>query len=67
MNLGGAAVLISRGPTSWPLIALLGLANTAGPALGARLTLQRGDAFVRAVLVLAVLATVGKLAHDQWL
>ncbi|URM92831.1 TSUP family transporter [Streptomyces sp. MRC013] len=66
MNLGGAAVLLSAGPTSWPLIALLGLANTAGSALGARLTLRHGDALVRTVLVLAVLATVGKLAHDQW-
>ncbi|MCP9976147.1 TSUP family transporter [Streptomyces somaliensis] len=35
-------------------------------ALGARLTLRRGDAFVRAVLVLAVLAATGKLVHDQW-
>lgn len=67
MNIGGAAVLISRGPTSWPLIALLGVANIAGSAIGARLTLRGGDVFVRAVLVLAVLATVGKLAHDQWL
>jgi uncharacterized membrane protein YfcA len=66
MNMGGAAVLLAKGIFLWPLIVMMGTANIAGSALGARLTLARGDSFVRVILVIAVLGTIGKLAYDQW-
>jgi uncharacterized membrane protein YfcA len=66
MNVGGAAVLLAKGSLIWPLIAAMGAANLIGSAMGARVTLARGDTFVRAVLVVAVLGTIGKLAYDQW-
>lgn len=67
MNTGGAAVLLAKGVVIWPLILLMGAANLGGSALGARITLTQGDKFIRVVLTLAVLGTIGKLAYDQWL
>lgn len=66
MNAGGAAVLLAKGVFLWPLIVVMGVANLLGSSLGARIALDRGEGFIRAVLVIAVLGTIGKLAHDQW-
>lgn len=66
MNFGGAAVLLSKGIFIWPLIVVMGSANIAGSAIGARLALARGDKLIRVLLVVAVLGTVAKLIYDQW-
>jgi uncharacterized membrane protein YfcA len=45
----------------------MAVCNVAGAALGARMALRRGSGFVRVVLLVVVLALVGKLGYDQWL
>jgi uncharacterized membrane protein YfcA len=65
MNVGGALVLLWRGTFLWPLIIIMGVASVAGSAIGAKLALARGDKLIRVVLVVAVLATIGKLVYDQ--
>jgi uncharacterized membrane protein YfcA len=43
----------------------MALANMLGARLGARVALRHGDAFVRVVTVLVVLAVVAKLLLDM--
>ena len=45
---------------------VLGVSTAAGGYLGARATLRHGERLVRVLLVLAVVASVGKLTWDLW-
>lgn len=65
-NLGALAVFAATGHVWWLLGAAMAVCNIAGAALGARMALRRGSGFVRVVLLVVVLALVGKLGFDQW-
>ncbi|MEU9508768.1 TSUP family transporter [Micromonospora sp. NPDC048170] len=65
-NLGALAVFAATGHVWWLLGAAMAVCNIAGAALGARMALRRGSGFVRVVLLVVVVALVGKLGFDQW-
>jgi uncharacterized membrane protein YfcA len=65
-NLGALVVFAATGNVWWLLGAAMAVCNIAGAALGARMALRRGSGFVRIVLLVVVLALVGKLGFDQW-
>lgn len=65
-NLGALLVFGFTGHVWWLLGAAMAVCNVAGAALGARMALRRGSGFVRVVLLVVVLALVGKLGYDQW-
>jgi len=66
-DLGALALFGALGHVLWLLGAGMAVANVAGGIVGARTALSRGAGFVRAVLLLVVVALVVKIAHDQWL
>ncbi|MFJ6197945.1 sulfite exporter TauE/SafE family protein [Micromonospora sp. NPDC092111] len=66
-NLGALVVFAASGHVWWLLGAAMAVCNVAGAAVGARMALRRGAGFVRVVLLVVVLALVGKLGYDQWL
>lgn len=66
-DLGALALFGALGHVLWLLGAGMAVANVAGGIIGARTALSRGAGFVRAVLLLVVVALVAKIAHDQWL
>ncbi len=66
-DLGALALFGALGHVLWLLGAGMAVANVAGGIVGARTALSRGGGFVRAVLLLVVVALVAKIAHDQWL
>ncbi|MEV4201035.1 sulfite exporter TauE/SafE family protein [Micromonospora globbae] len=66
-NLGALVVFGVTGHVWWLLGAGMALCNIAGAVLGARMALRRGAGFVRVVLLVVVLALIGKLGYDQWL
>nr|WP_309227337.1 TSUP family transporter [Micromonospora thermarum] len=66
-NLGALVVFAATGHVWWLLGAAMAVCNIAGAVLGARMALRRGSGFVRAVLLVVVLALVGRLGYDQWL
>ena len=65
-NLGALVVFAGSGHVNWALGAGMAVCNIAGAVLGARMALRRGSGFVRVVLLLVVLALIGKLGVDQW-
>jgi uncharacterized membrane protein YfcA len=65
-NLGALVVFAATGHVWWLLGAAMAVCNVAGAALGARMALRRGSGFVRVVLLVVVVALVGKLGYDQW-
>ncbi|WP_422734965.1 sulfite exporter TauE/SafE family protein [Micromonospora sp. WMMD558] len=66
-NLGALVVFAATGHVWWLLGAAMAVCNIAGAVLGARMALRRGSGFVRGVLLVVVLALVGRLGYDQWL
>ncbi|MFE5309085.1 sulfite exporter TauE/SafE family protein [Isoptericola sp. NPDC056605] len=66
-DLGALALFGALGHVLWLLGAGMAVANVAGGIVGARTALSRGAGFVRAVLLLVVVALVAKITHDQWL
>ncbi|MEU6204927.1 TSUP family transporter [Micromonospora musae] len=66
-NLGALVVFAATGHVWWLLGAGMAVCNIVGAAVGARMALRRGAGFVRIVLLVVVLALVGKLGYDQWL
>ncbi|KPC58836.1 sulfite exporter TauE/SafE family protein [Streptomyces chattanoogensis] len=66
-NIGALTMFAVQGTVLWQLGALLASFNLVGGLLGARMALKRGAGFVRGVLVVVVVALLGKLAFDQWL
>jgi uncharacterized membrane protein YfcA len=63
-NLGALIVFAIGGHVWWLLGAGMAVCNIAGAAVGARMALRRGSGFVRAVLLVVVLALVGRLGYD---
>ncbi|MER7457742.1 TSUP family transporter [Micromonospora sp. NPDC126480] len=66
-NLGALVVFGLTGHVWWLLGAAMAVCNIAGAVLGARMALRRGSGFVRVVLLVVVLALVGRLGYEQWL
>ncbi|MYT93924.1 TSUP family transporter [Streptomyces sp. SID8359] len=65
-NAGALAMFAYQGSVLWQLAAVMALFNLAGGMAGARMALNRGSGFVRAVLLTVVFALVAKLGYDQW-
>ncbi|RCG27550.1 sulfite exporter TauE/SafE family protein [Streptomyces diacarni] len=65
-NIGALAMFTWQGTVLWGLACVMALCNMAGAFVGAHMALKRGSGFVRGVLLVTVVALVGKLAHDQW-
>ncbi len=63
-NLAAVAVFTSRGLVVWEVALPMALAQIAGGALGAHIAVRRGDALVRRVVLLVVVALAAKLAWD---
>ncbi|WP_369206259.1 TSUP family transporter [Streptomyces sp. PU-14G] len=65
-NIGALAMFTWQGTVLWGLALVMALCNMTGAFVGAHMALKRGSGFVRGVLLVTVVALVGKLAHDQW-
>jgi uncharacterized membrane protein YfcA len=63
-NLGALIVFAASGHVWWLLGAGMAACNIVGAVIGARMALRRGSGFVRAVLLVVVLALVGRLGYD---
>jgi uncharacterized protein len=63
-NLAAVLLFASRGVILWRVALPMAGAQFAGGLLGAHLAVRRGDAFVRRVVLLVVLALSVKLARD---
>ncbi|MET0419120.1 MAG: TSUP family transporter [Actinoplanes sp.] len=61
-NLGALIVFTAGGHVLWKLGLAMAVCNIIGARFGARTALKRGAGFVRAVLVVAVVAMVARLA-----
>jgi uncharacterized membrane protein YfcA len=64
-NIGALMVFGYFGHVDWALGAILAACNIAGAQVGARLAVKRGTKFIRIVLLVVVLALVGRLGYDQ--
>jgi uncharacterized protein len=65
-NFGALVVFATQGHVMWLLGAGMGVCNLAGARIGARLAIKRGAGFVRAVLLVVVVAMVVKMGFDQF-
>jgi uncharacterized membrane protein YfcA len=63
-NLAAFLLFARRGTIIWSLALPMAAANALGATLGARLALRRGDRLVRWVVLVMVLAVIGKLTRD---
>jgi len=63
-NLAAFLLFARRGTIIWSLALPMAAGNALGAALGARLALRRGDRLVRWVVLVMVLAVIGKLTRD---
>jgi uncharacterized protein len=63
-NLGALIVFAAGGHVWWLLGAAMAVCNVAGAWIGAHMALRRGSGFVRAVLLVVVLALVARLGYD---
>jgi hypothetical protein len=61
LTLVAVPIFVARGQVAWGPAALLSLGFAAGSTLGVRLAVQRGEAIIRPVLILAVLALAGRM------
>lgn len=64
-NLGALITFAVQGEVLWLLGLALAVTNVIGAQIGARMVLGRGTGFVRAVILVVVVAMAAKLAHDQ--
>jgi uncharacterized membrane protein YfcA len=65
-NLAALAVFAWRGQVAWQLALPMAAAQLLGGQVGARLAVKGGDALVRRVVLLVVLALCVKLGLDAW-
>jgi uncharacterized membrane protein YfcA len=65
-NLGALAVFAAQGNIWWLLGLIMGAGAMLGAWFGAHTAMAKGSTFVRAVLVIVVLALLGKLSWDVW-
>ncbi len=63
-NLAALALFASRGLVLWQVALPMAAAQLAGGTLGAHLAVRRGDAFVRRVVLVVVLALAIKVGRD---
>ncbi len=63
-NLAAMALMAAKGLVVWKVALPMALGQIVGSTLGAHLAVKRGDALVRRVVLLVVLALVGKLGYD---
>jgi hypothetical protein len=63
-NLSAIAVFAAHGSVLWALGLSMGAANLVGGFLGARMAINRGNAFVRQIFLLVVAGLVIKLGYD---
>jgi len=66
-NAAAAAIFAHRGVIVWAIALPLAGGQLLGGFLGAHLAVRRGDPFVRAVILLVVIALVVKIARDLYL
>ena len=64
-NLAALLVFGLAGSVLWVLGLLMGVCNSAGAFVGARMAIQRGSGFVRAVFLVVVAVLIVRLAWDQ--
>lgn len=64
-NLGALLVFASQGHVLWALGLTMAVFNVAGALIGARMTLARGNGFVRVVLLAVVAVMVVRLGYAQ--
>ncbi|MBF6170570.1 TSUP family transporter [Nocardia blacklockiae] len=65
-NLGAVVFLGATGHIIWTLGLAMAAANIAGAVVGSRMALARGAGFVRAVLLIVVVAMVARLGWQQF-
>lgn len=65
-NLGALIVFASTGHVMWQLGLAMAACNVIGALIGSRMAIRRGAGFVRAVLLVVVLALIIKLGYDQF-
>ena len=65
-NFGALVVFTIQGEVLWMLGLALAVTNVIGAQIGARMVLGRGAGFVRAVILVVVVAMASKLALDQF-
>ncbi|GAA3982195.1 TSUP family transporter [Actinomadura viridis] len=65
-NLGALVVFAAQGQVLWALGLAMAVCNIVGAQLGARMAINRGAGFVRAVLLCVVAALVLKLGYEQF-
>lgn len=63
-NLGALVLFAVAGQQVWALGLMLGMANMAGGYLGARTALDRGNSFIRSMMLVVVSALILKLGAD---
>ncbi|MFM8894100.1 MAG: TSUP family transporter, partial [Actinomycetales bacterium] len=63
-NLAALAVFGVSGNVLWLLGLLMGMCNLAGALVGARMAIDRGSSFVRAVFLAVVGLLIARLAWD---
>ncbi len=63
-NLAAIAVFAASGSILWALGLTMGAANLLGGLIGARTAISRGNAFIRKVFLLVLLALIIRLAYD---
>jgi len=63
-NFGALLFFIPLGAVVWPLGLMMAAANAAGGFLGARMAIQRGVKFIRALFLVVVAVLIVKLGYD---
>ena len=63
-NVAALALFASRGTVIWRIAIPMAAANALGAFVGARLAVERGDRFVRVVVLGVVTVLVLKMAYD---
>jgi uncharacterized membrane protein YfcA len=63
-NLAAVVIFAWHDTVQWAIALPMAVANILGASIGARLVLERGDRFVRVVIVVVVTAAVIKLSYD---
>ncbi|GAA2450989.1 sulfite exporter TauE/SafE family protein [Actinomadura vinacea] len=65
-NLGALLVFAAQGQVLWAIGLAMAVCNIVGAQMGARMAINRGAGFVRAVLLCVVTALVIKLGYEQF-
>jgi uncharacterized membrane protein YfcA len=66
-NLAAVILFAARGDVIWAISLPLAVGQLLGGWVGAHLAIRKGDSFVRAVVLVVVIALVLKVARDLYL